>query len=61
MGFMDYCLILSVCGACLLVFLAICCFTNMEALHLEQGKKVERGFEVLVAALVNFKIILKLF
>jgi hypothetical protein len=52
MGFMDYCLFLSICGTCLLVFLSFCCFFNMEALHLPKGKKNQRGIEVLVAAVV---------
>lgn len=52
MGFMDYCMYLSVCGSGLLVFLSVCCFANMEALHLPEGKKNQRGFQVFAAAIV---------
>ena len=53
--FLDYCLYLSVCGCGLMVFLSMCCFFNMEALHLPNGKKNQRGFETFAAALVNIK------
>jgi hypothetical protein len=52
---LNYFLFVSVAGVCLLVFFALCCFFNVEALHLPTGKKNQRGIEVFVAAIVNLK------
>lgn len=58
MAFQDFCLYLSVCGCALLVFMSICCFCGMEALHLPKGKKNQRGIEVFLAGVVYIKILL---
>lgn len=51
--FLDYILTISICGCALMLFFSLCCFFDMEVLHLKQGTKVARGFEVFCAALVN--------
>lgn len=48
----TYCMYISFAGAIFFFFIAICCFIGMEALKLPQGKKVQRGLEVLLTAIV---------
>jgi hypothetical protein len=49
---MDYCLYISISGCALMILLSFCCFFNVEALHLPEGKKNQRGIEVFAAAIV---------
>ena len=52
---MTFCMYISIAGAIFFLFISFCCFCGMEALHLPEGKKVQRGMQVLLAALVKHK------
>jgi hypothetical protein len=48
----NYCMMVSIAGVILLIFLAFCCFVNVEALRLPHGTKNLKGLSLLGAALV---------
>jgi hypothetical protein len=50
---LNYCIFISVAGAALLFFFAICCFANLEALRLPNDSKNSRGFAVLFSSIVK--------
>ena len=54
----TYCMYLSFAGAIFFTFIALCCFCGMEALKLPRGKSVQRGFQVLLSAIVKLFFII---